>query len=229
MPKNAKYKIVSVGGSIIIPPTGFDINFLTKFRSLIVSAVKKGQKFILVIGGGGTARQYQGALRNFTQEPIDLDWVGIKSTVLNAEFVKFLFKNYAHPVVVLDPTKRIKTSKPIIIAAGWKPGCSTDKDAVLLAKTYGAAEVVNLSNVDYVYTSDPKLNPHATKLEYASWVEFRKIVGSTWSPGANVPFDPIAAKVAQSLKLTVRFARGTDLPAVAKVLAGVPGVGSIIN
>ena len=46
-----KYKILSVGGSIIIPKTGFDISFLKKFRNLILTEIKKGNKFILVIGG----------------------------------------------------------------------------------------------------------------------------------------------------------------------------------
>jgi uridylate kinase len=61
---NASYKILSVGGSIVILQTGFDIEFLKKFHSLIMREVKAGGKFILVIGGGATARQYQAATRN---------------------------------------------------------------------------------------------------------------------------------------------------------------------
>ena len=89
------------------------------------------------------------------------------------------------------------------MASGWKPGRSTDFDAVLLAKGCGAKTVVNLSNIDYVYDRDPRVNPGAKKFEKINWNDFRKIVGSKWSPGANVPFDPLAAKEAQKLGLSV--------------------------
>ena len=214
----------------MIPHSGFDIEFLKKFRALILRAVKKGRRFILVVGGGATCRRYQAAARQVvTMTNEEVDYLGIKTTVLNAEFVRVLFKDIAHLTVITNPTKKIATRKPIIIAAGWKPGCSTDKDAVLLAKTYGAKEVINLSNIDYVYDRDPKKYPQAKKIKRTSWKEFRKIVGDTWHPGANVPFDPVAAKEAQRLRLTVKFARGTDLPAVAGAIEGMKIRGTIIK
>lgn len=217
--KKADYKILSVGGSIIIPKTGFDISFLKRFRELILKEAQQGQKLILVIGGGATCRSYQDAARQvITMTDADLDWLGIHTTIYNAQFVRMLFKGVAHDEIVTNPTKKVKTQKKIIIAAGWKPGCSTDKDAVLLAKAYGAREVINLSNIDYVYDSDPKLNPKAKRIGRISWKEFRKIVGNKWSPGANVPFDPIAAKEAERLGLVVKFVHGTHLNAVRSVL-----------
>ncbi|OGH92112.1 MAG: hypothetical protein A2534_02835 [Candidatus Magasanikbacteria bacterium RIFOXYD2_FULL_39_9] len=226
----SKFKIISIGGSIIIPPTGFDIEFLKKLRDLIITRVKKGEKFILVIGGGATCRNYQNAASQVVQMgSVDLDWLGIKATVFNAEFVKFLFKDYAHNQIISDPTKKVKTSKPIVLAAGWKPGCSTDNDAVLLAKTYGAKEVINASNINYVYTADPKKDPSAKPLPELTWKEMRSIIGDKWSPGANFPFDPIAAKTAQKLGLTVKFVKGTDLSVLAKALDGVKFDGTVIN
>ncbi len=225
-----KIKILSVGGSIIIPPTGFDIVFLKKFRQLILDEVERGAKFILVIGGGATCRQYQKGLREAINPANEiLDWVGIYSTQFNAQFVRLLFGNLAHKAILANPKGKLITSKPIIIASGWKPGCSTDNDAVLLAKTYGAKEVINLSNVDYVYDSDPRQNPGAKKLEQVTWKEFRKIIGDKWTPGANVPFDPVAAKLAETLQLTVKFVKGTNLASFTKALKGGKVDGSIIN
>ena len=234
-----QYKILSVGGSIIIPKTGFDILFLKKFRALILERVKKGDRFILVIGGGATCQQYQDAARQVVAlTDTDLDWIGIKSTVFNAEFVKYLFKGHVHPEVLTNPTKKLKDNlrprrtrrgrEPIIIASGWKPGCSTDSDAVLLAKTYRAKELMNLSNIDYVYDSDPRANPRAQKIEKISWKEFRKIVGNKWLPGKNVPFDPVAAREAEKLKLTVKFVKGTNLREVKKGLTGAKFSGTVI-
>ncbi len=224
-------KILSVGGSIIIPKTGFDIPFLKQFRTLILSEIKKGQKFIITIGGGATCRQYQEAARQVNQpNNEDLDWIGIHSTIFNAQFVRFLFKDVAHKDIITDPTKKIKTNKSLIIAAGWKPGCSTDNDAVLLAKTYGAKELYNLSNIERVYDKDPNVFSDAKPIEQIDWKTFRKdIVGNDWDPGKSAPFDPIASKTAEKMKLQVKILQGTNLPEVRKALAGKKFIGTIIG
>lgn len=220
----SNYKIISVGGSIIIPKTGFDIKFLKKFRALILSCVKKSEKFVLVIGGGATCRYYQQALKSVAKvSDVDLDWLGIYSTWFNAEFVRLMFGKQAHPEVIKNPIKKNIAYRlsPIIIASGWKPGCSTDKDAVLLAKNFGAKELINLSNIEYVYDKDPKKFKNAQKIEKINWKEFRKnIVGYKWVPGKNVPFDPMASALAEKLGLTVSILKGTDLGEVEKALKG---------
>ncbi|TAN33072.1 UMP kinase [Patescibacteria group bacterium] len=222
-------KIISLGGSIVIPKEGFDIQFLKRFKNLIIERVKKGERFILVIGGGATCRQYQRALgQAHGASKADLDWLGIHATHLNAHFIRLLFGKFAHAEIVVDPTKKIKTNKPIIVAGGWKPGCSTDRDAVWLAKTYGAKEVLNASNVDYVYTADPKIDKQAKPIEKMTWAELRKIVGSKWSPGANLPFDPLAAQEAQKLKLKVLFVKGTDLEELGRAIGQEQIRGTII-
>lgn len=230
----SQYKIISVGGSIIIPSTGFDIKFLKKFRELILSRVKKGEKFVLVVGGGFTCRQYQEALSKVKKvSHTELDWLGIYTTWFNAEFVRLMFGDYAYEKVVKNPTLRLgsgQAKKPIIIAGGWKPGCSTDKDAVFLAKNFGAKELLNLSNIAYVYDKDPRKFKEAKKIEKINWKNFRKnIVGFKWTPGKNVPFDPMASALAEKLKLKVAILQGTDLKEVALALAGKKFKGTIIE
>ncbi|TSC84990.1 MAG: uridylate kinase [Parcubacteria group bacterium Gr01-1014_13] len=229
MPKN-QYRIISLGGSIVIPPEGFNIEFLKKFRELILKRVEVGEKFILVIGGGSTCRKYQKAAKESANvTDIDLDWLGIYATHFNARFVGLLFNGRADPELIVNPTKKVRSRKSILVAGGWKPGCSTDYDAVLLAKTYGAQEVINLSNIDYIYDADPRENSQAKKMENLTWDELRKIVGDKWIPGANLPFDPVAAKTAQKLGLTVKFAKGTDLSGLKDVLDGKTYQGSLIK
>ncbi|NCO05033.1 MAG: UMP kinase, partial [Candidatus Magasanikbacteria bacterium] len=224
-------KILSVGGSIIIPHAGFDVGFLKKFKKLILKHVAAGEKFILTIGGGGTCRQYQDAASEVTKlTHEDLDWIGIHSTIFNAQFVRYLFKDYAYKDVITNPTKKVNTSKPIIIAAGWKPGCSTDKDAVLLAKTYGVTEVMNLSNIEYVYDKDPNMHPNAKQIEQITWQSFRDhIVGHDWTPGKSAPFDPIASMQAQQLRLNVSIIDGKNLREVHKALSGKQFKGTVIH
>ena len=224
-------KIVSVGGSIIIPKTGFDIQFLKKFRSAILREVKKGQKFILIIGGGATCRAYQEAALKITKlTDHDLDWIGIHATRFNAQFVHYLFHVYSHPEIIVDPRKKVRTKKPILVAAGFRPGHSTDMDAVLLAKTFKATEVLNLSNVDYVYDNDPRIHPNAKRIDRISWADFcSQIIGDTWRPGKHVPFDPVASRTAEKLKLKVLFLNGTNLRTLQYALAGKPFPGTVIE
>lgn len=225
------YKILSVGGSIINPPSGFDIPFLKKFRKLILDEVKKGQKFILVIGGGASARNYQQALAKVTKVPkTDLDWMGIAATNINAKFVQLFFGDHAYKDVISDPRKKVKTNKSIIIAAGWKPGCSTDNDGVLLAKTYGVKHMLNLSNIAYAYDKDPNKYKSAKKIESMDWATFiKEVVGTEWDPGKSLPFDPIASKTAKKIGLSVSILNGTDLANVKKALNDKKFNGSYIH
>ena len=232
MPMNAparEHVIVSVGGSLIVPDQ-IDTDFLARFKALILEKVQQGFSFTIIAGGGKICRRYQEAANSIT--PLsgqDLDWLGIHVTRLNGQLLRNIFSGYAHPQVIKNPTLPIEADEPIIIAAGWQPGCSTDYDAVLIAKTLGAKRLVNLSNIDYVYTADPRQNPAAEKIEKISWPEFRKLIPAEWDPGLSSPFDPIAAKEAEALGLEVAIMNGTRLEEFGNYLDGQPFIGTIIK
>ncbi|NCU42545.1 MAG: UMP kinase, partial [Candidatus Moranbacteria bacterium] len=103
---------------------------------------------------------------------------------------------------------------------GYRPGCSTDYDAVLLAKYLDITSLVNLSNIDYVYTKDPRKYKDAEKVEKISWKDFRNIVGNIWSPGLNAPFDPVASRLAEEINLEVAIMNGKDLENFKNYLDG---------
>ena len=223
-----KMIVMSLGGSVIVPDK-IDVNFLRDFKKIIEKYVGKGYKFAIYCGGGKLAREYQKAASEASKfENEDLDWIGIHATIMNAEFVKALFGNDAENEIVRNPTKKIKFDKKIIIAAGWKPGWSTDYDAVLLAKNLGSDIVINMSNVDFLYDKDPKKYKDAKKIEKISWREYRKISGDKWEAGMNVPFDPIAAKEAEKSRLKVAII-GKDLENFEKVLNGKEFRGTLIQ
>jgi uridylate kinase len=203
---------------------------LKKFREIVLDFAKKRNKIIIVCGGGRLARKYSEAAKKLSKvSDEELDWIGIKATILNAELVKSMFGRFAYEKVVNEPNKHISTDKKIIIASGWKPGWSTDYDAVLLAKQFGAKQIINLSNIEYVYDKDPKKYGNATKIESISWQDFQKIVGTRWKPSANVPFDPIATKLAKEWNMEVIIAKGTDLENLKKILNNQEFKGTIIK
>lgn len=232
MPNKKKLLVVSVGGSIIIPKTGFDINFLKKFKQLIIDGTKQGYKFILVVGGGSTCRQYNEALKQVVPVATSiLDWQGIKITRINAELVRNFFGKLAYPQIIENPQKKIKTNSKILLSGGWKPGRSTDDVAVRLAITYGADTVINLSNIDYVYDSDPRKNPQAKPIKNISWKNFRQNIlkSDKWIPGANLPFDPTASKNAQKAGLQVICMNGRKIAYLKQYLEKGKICGTLIS
>jgi len=230
MAKNKKELIViSLGGSIIVPDK-IDFKFLKKFKEVILKYIKKGKRFIIVTGGGKTARLYQGAIKRVGRPGAgDLDWIGIHATRLNARLMRAIFRNESCSKINKNPKKVFPFLKPILIAAGWKPGWSTDYDAVLLAKAYKAKKVVNLSNIDYVYDKDPRKYKDAKPLKNIDWDTFAGLMGSKWGPGMNAPFDPVATRLGKRLGLEVAVLKGTEIKNFEKYLRGEKFKGTIIK
>lgn len=226
----SKTFVLSVGGSLLVTKEGINVNFIKKFRSLILKQVKRGHKFYLVIGGGATARTYiHAALDTGRISHFDRDLVGIRATRLNAELLRVAFGSVAYLEVITDPTIHIRTIKPVVFAAGYKPGWSTDYVTVLLAKAHQATTVINLSNIDYAYDKDPRRFPLAKKLKDISWPAFRKIVGNRWQPGLNVPFDPVASREAAREGMKVVILNGEKLANLEACLEGKIFHGTVIS
>lgn len=224
--------VISVGGSLIVPDQ-IDTDFLTNLKKLIETEIAdNGRSFIIIAGGGKTCRRYQDAAKTVSRlEDEDLDWLGIHSTRLNAHLLRTIFRDTAHPVIITNPDEVLDIPKEasLIVAAGYRPGASSDLRAVQIAKLSGATKMINLSNIDYVYTEDPKKNPDAEKLENITWSDFRKLIPKKWEPGLSSPFDPVAAKEAEAGGIEVSIINGNKLAELQNYLEGKEFVGTLIK
>ncbi len=228
--------VISLGGSLIVP-RHIDWEFLKKFHDLIVSEIKNDKRFVIITGGGYTAREYIQAAGKVTTSIThdDQDWLGIHATRMNAHLVKTIFRHYAHPRINKNPRtkadikKHFAKGEKIMIAAGWRPGWSTDYVATILAERLGAKTIINLSNIKYAYTKDPNKFKDAEIIKEINWKDFRKIVGNRWDPGLSAPFDPIASKLAQEIGAEVIIADGRNLKNLKKILDGEKFQGTIIK
>lgn len=228
MASNNKF-VVSLGGSLIVPEE-IDTTFLQKFHRTIITQLSKNHSFFIVTGGGKLARRYQQAAKDIsTLTRDDLDWLGIHATHLNAHLIRTIFRDYAHPKILTHPRVKESASEKIIVGAGWRPGWSTDYMAVQFAHRYGADTVINLSNIDYVFDKDPSQYPDARPIKQITWTDFRKIVGDTWDPGLNVPFDPIASKLAHRWSIKVVILNGHKLDNFESFLENKPFLGTTIS
>ena len=201
--------VLSLGGSVINPGRVQTV-FLSEFSKFIGARVGRGDKFYIITGGGALARQYQDAAKSAASvSEKDLDWLGIAPTKINAEIVRVLLAKSAYKEVLSDP--RVKKTNRVVVYSGWKPGWSTDYVAVKVAQTYGVNTVINLSNVDYVYSADPRRDKRAKKMEVMSHSRFLKLIGKKRKPGGNYPFDPVAARLAQKEKIKIVVMNGRKL------------------
>jgi uridylate kinase len=240
--------VISLGGSIVVPDEP-DVDLIVAYHRLFRDYTAPGRRVIVVVGGGAPARTYQRAYRDIS-ERLDAegpaaglaagsaagsihadaqDWIGITATRLNAELLRHALGDLCHDPVVYDPTAEFPFTGAVLVGAGWKPGFSTDYDAVVLAERFGADTVVNLSNISQVHTADPKTDPEARPLESVSWSEFHRIVGTEWKPGSNLPFDPVATKRAAELGLRVIAANGRDIANTRAILEGEAFFGTTIG
>ena len=223
--------VMSVGGSLIVPDQ-IDTNFLSSLKDLVISETNNGRRFILMAGGGKTARRYQDAASEvIALDNEDLDWLGIHATRLNGHLLRTVFRAEAHHEMITNPDDilDVPASENVIVAGGYRPGSSTDYRAIQMSQLVGATKFINLSNTDYVYTADPRTNPEAGKIEDITWEAFRKLIPSEWDPGLSAPFDPIAAKFAHENNIEVAIINGTKLVSLKNYLEGKPFTGTRIH
>ena len=223
--------VMSVGGSLIVPDQ-IDSSFLKAFKKFIDEEIGAGRRFIIIAGGGRTARRYQDAAAEVTElSKEDLDWMGIHATRLNGQLLRTIFYDTAYKVVIKNPDDilDVPSKENLVIASGYRPGASTDLRAIQIAERVGAKKVINLSNIDYVYTADPKTDPEAKKIEKISWADFREIIPKEWDPGLSAPFDPIAAKEADEKGIEVAIINGNKPEELTNYLSDKDFVGTMIS
>lgn len=209
--------VVSVGGSLIVP-NEINIQFLSKLKTFVTEEIQNGRKFIIVVGGGKTARKYQGAARELSHvDNTDIDRIGITAIKLNVHLMQLIFSGIAE--IMINPG-----------IENWQPGSSSDLGTVQIAKEHGGKKVVNLSNTDYIYDLEEmnrsgKLHP----ITDISWDDFIAMLPSEWTPGANVPFGPKASRLAQEAGIEVANINGQIIEELQKYLHGEPFRGTLIH
>ncbi len=219
--------ILSLGGSIL--STKDDNSVVVQRYVTWLQQLAANRKVAVIIGGGYRARaaMEQARLNNPAITATELDEIGIAASRENANVMRQLCAVAAE--LIIDPRVTLDTQPGLVFGAGWIPGRSTDYDAVLLAVTNQIDTVINISNITQIYTADPKIDPHAQPLTDLTWDQLQALVGTTWTPGLNMPFDPIAAQLATEHQLTVKVVNGGNLEEVSKAIENQPFIGTTIH
>ena len=198
--------VISLGGSIISPNNGEPNNdYIRAFATLLSAYIPRSKHFVIVTGGGSLARRYQDIYRQTAHTATNehLDAIGIRATHVHAELLSAVCSEYGDTAMLTPPigsditTIALPPKYDFLVAGGCKIGVSTDYIAVALARRLECACLVNISDVPYIYSEDPRINPQATPLTRITWDDYNNIVVAPWEPGGHMPLDPFAAAEAK--------------------------------
>jgi uridylate kinase len=222
--------VISLGGSLIIPDK-VNTNLLDKFKEILLKNQKK-YRFVVVCGGGNTARNYIKGLPYISKREFFQGLIGIASTRLNARFMTYYFGKDANEGIPHD-MEEVKNllRKNLIIFCGalrYAKKETSDGTAAKLARFFNT-DFINLTNVQGLYDKNPKKFKKAKFIHEISHKEFYKMAKKIkYKPGQKFVLDQSAAKTIKKYKITT-YILGPELKNLNNLLNGKHFVGTIIS
>ncbi|MED5487406.1 MAG: UMP kinase [Candidatus Thermoplasmatota archaeon] len=225
--------VVALGGSLLRPEEAERHAWLAKLTDILAECkVPVG----IVVGGGAPAREAIELAKPVIEDISALDEIGIAATRLNASIVAQVLQGAGLDVCngipsdVLSASRGLSTHK-FVVMGGTRPGHTTDNVAIRLAIESGASRCLIATNVDFVYTSDPRSNPSAESIEKMTLDDLQAIVGPPvhGKAGGSGVIDPIGVQAAIDNQLPLAVLDGRDLSRLAKALSGLAFTGTLIE
>lgn len=220
---------VKMGGSVLAKGE-IDLEQIRKVAKIFLKVAKQNKLFI-VIGGGKLSRDLIVSCRKLGADESFCDEVGIDASRLNARVLISALGPTVYPQPAKDFQEAIMAgqSYSIVVMGGTHPGHSTDAVCAMLAEKARADRLIRVTNVDGVYSDDPKLNPKAELLRKITSQELVKICSrSIGKAGSSGAFDHLAAKVIARSGIPTVVVNGADLANLEAALMGKKSKGTEI-
>ncbi|MBQ7096187.1 MAG: UMP kinase [Clostridia bacterium] len=166
--------------------TGIDFDYVLKIGSHIKECVELGVQVAIVVGGGN----YWRGRSNQQMDRTRADYIGMLATTMNALTVQdalvqhgldcrvmsaIEMRQIAEPFIRNRAISHLEKGRVVIFASGTgNPFFSTDTCAALRAAEVNADVIFKATNVDGVYTADPKKDPKAKKLHHIRYIDVLK-------------------------------------------------------
>ncbi len=222
-----KEVVISLGGSIVNPGE-IDVSYLLKLISLIKSFSSK-YKFIIVLGGGFTARQYIKALKSAKINDKTANLFGINITRLNAKLLMTMYsKSIDHklPKSIKEVENALRRNNVVFCGAlRYEENNTSDGTAVKLALHFNCS-FINMTNVKGLYNKDPGKNKDAKFISEITSKQLNEIASKMkYHPGQHFVVDQNAAELIYKNKIPA-YIIGKDLGNLSKLLNGMSFVGT---
>ncbi len=227
--------VLTIGGSILAPPT-LDETRLRAVTDMIVDLSTK-QRLLVVVGGGNPARRYIQAARSLRAGESELDRIGVAATRLNAQLLACLLHargvatNLEIPHTVSDAVAASEAGHPVVVMGGTTPGHSTDFVGAELAVASDANRLVIVTNVNGIYTRDPRKDPTAQYKPQLTFEELLQIIEEKeWTTaGAPGVIDGPATLVIATHGVPTCVVSGEDASNVAAAARGEAFEGTMVS
>lgn len=209
--------VISLGGSIVASPVP-NVNFIKELSNTIKELSEK-HDFFLVVGGGQAARTYIEAARGLDKDDFFCDELGIMATRMNAKILMAGLGGDAYPHIPLE-ISQVPVDKGTVVMGGTVPGHTTDAVSAMVAVHVGADLLINATNVDGIYSADPRKDPGAYKFETITPQELMNIVGTVHTAGMSAVIDPKAAGIIHKERVPTVVIDGRSVDTIKRAIAG---------
>ncbi len=162
---------------------GIDEAVVAKIADEVESVHELGVQIAIVIGGGNIIRGLAASHRGIDR--VTGDYMGMLATVINALALQDALekrgrvtrvqtaidiREVAEPFIRRRAIRHLEKGRIVIFAAGTgNPFFTTDSAAALRANEMHADVLIKATQVDGIYTGDPKLEPAATLLRHLTY------------------------------------------------------------
>ena len=216
--------VLKIGGSILFDESNqINEKLISKYAKTIKSIFSETKKkCAIVVGGGKIARKYISSARSLGAKESYNDVMGIETAKLNARLLISALGELAYP----DPPENFQEfqslfalTDKILVCGGFQPGQSTNAVAAAIAELVNAEKLINLTDVDGVYTADPDKDPQAKLLDEISISDFISLISTHETRAGHYPlFDNTAVQIVKRSKIPVHFLNGKNPDNIKKAI-----------
>lgn len=167
---------------------GHDVTAIEKICNQIISAHKLGCEICIVVGGGNIFRGVSKAAEGM--ERVTADYMGMLATCINGLALQSALEkkgvetrmlsaipmnNVCEPYIKRRAARHLEKGRLVIFSAGTgNPFFTTDTAAVLRAVEMGCDGILKGTQVDGVYSADPKLDKNAVRYDKVKYIDVLK-------------------------------------------------------
>ena len=164
---------------------GIDADTLSEIAMDIADVAQRGARVAVVVGGGNIFRGMTGVAHGFDR--VKGDFMGMLATVMNGLALEQALKRVGQTVSLYsgvpvpticrtfshdDATADLERGAVVVLAGGTgNPFFTTDTTAALRAAELGCDAILKATQVDGIYSEDPKTNPRAERYNSLTFSE----------------------------------------------------------
>ncbi|PUA31042.1 MAG: hypothetical protein B9J98_08010 [Candidatus Terraquivivens tikiterensis] len=215
--------VLKLSGHLISSGERIDHRLMAEYARLLRELYEGKGKWVVVVGGGEVARRYVEVARLLGADEVMCDEVATMITRANARLMAACLGDVAHQRIPTstEELRELAVEGKIVVMGGLQPGQSTIAVAALAASIIRAERLIVTTDVDGIYTSDPKVDPNARPLPQVSLSQLSRMIAELPQTAGKYPLiDNLAIAVLQRSGIPCIYLNGRKLEDVKRAITG---------